>query len=261
MARRDRCGAQISEELLVYGYCTRQGLEYLGPVGPHHFELHHRLCGLLGLPLPVAELPQAWRDAVLVEPEDYGAERYPDENVLVGGTFRQQLRERVAHLLRKPAGLPLTAALHLRRGDVQPTGRWADRYLPNAYFLDLLRKLRQRCPSLHATVYSESRSAESFDEFRALGCDLRLDADIGETWVEMMRADVLVMSMSGFSWVPALYNPNLVLYAPCWYMRLEPWVDSSDPQLDAHLDRFFAWRAAGKPHGPWTAGGAQLNPA
>jgi len=251
IARRDRCGAQISEELIVYGYCMRHGLEYVGAVGDAHFDEHHRLCKLLNLPLPVATLPAEYRDYLLIEPEDYSEDNYPDENVLMDGRFRQHVRDLAAHLWIAPSSGPLEVALHLRRGDVRPTGKWAGRYLPNAYFLGILHKLRDRAGTLRATVYSQSNSAESFDEFRALGCEVRLDTDTGQAWVDMMRADVLVMSQSAFSWIPALYNENFVVYAPSWYCRLDPWVDSTDPDFERHVDRFVTWRNAGRPSGGW----------
>jgi hypothetical protein len=245
MARRDRCGAQISEELLANAYCRAQGLDYVGAVGRAHFDEHRRLCELLRLPLPVPTLPQAYADYVLVDPADYSDDRFP-ENELLGGSFRLALRRSVAHLLDRPAARHLDVALHLRRGDVQPTGRWASRYLPSSYFLDILQKLRARDGGLRATVYSEADSAEPFDAFVDLGCELRLDTDAGEAWVAMMQADVLVMSQSAFSWVPALYNRNVVIYAPCWYACLDPWVDSSSADFDARIDRFLARRNAAR---------------
>jgi len=39
------------------------------------------------------------------------------------------------------------------------------------------------------------------------------------------------MSKSSFSYVPALYNKNFVVYYPAWYDKLNHWTSSDDLDL------------------------------
>jgi hypothetical protein len=71
------------------------------------------------------------------------------------------------------------------------------------------------------TVYSESPRAgseytqyEDFEEFRDLGYNVELDGDIVDAWDEMIRSDVLIVSQSSFSMVPAFlkFDQGLVIH-------------------------------------------------
>ena len=64
---------------------------------------------------------------------------------------------------------------------------------------------------------------DTFDDFLALGYKLRLNLDLLDTWREMVTADVLIMSRSEFSFVPALLSRGVVVYYPMWHSALPHW--------------------------------------
>lgn len=114
-------------------------------------------------------------------------------------------------------------AIHLRRGDFTPC-HVADRYMPNIYYLQVMDMYLPRfCPtpeSCHVTVYSEPNPYEPFDPFLARNVTLDLDSSVEDIWKTFINADVLIMSRSSFSFVPALLNRNFVV-AP--YTGIAPW--------------------------------------
>ena len=110
-------------------------------------------------------------------------------------------------------------AVHLRRGDVSPC-RHFRRYLPNSHYLALIDQYTDRARQtnatngrpVHVTIYSESDTYEPFDEFRERNYTLELDtANLGPVWKALATADVVILSRSTFSIVPAIMNPNVVV--------------------------------------------------
>ena len=107
-------------------------------------------------------------------------------------------------------------AVHLRRGDVSPCTH-ARRYLPNSHYLALID---QYTPPLgydngrpvHVTIYSESDTFESLDVFAERNYTMEIDTDnLGQVWKALSTADVVILSRSTFSIVPAILNPNIVV--------------------------------------------------
>jgi hypothetical protein len=173
---------------------------------------------------------------------------------------------RLAHAAnRQPQQQPVhrKTVLHIRRGDVTPCDRTtSERYLPNAYYLELLERYVVPMDHHRVTIYSERSSIEPWDDFR--NCTLRLGSGVGgddhaqgaginasstssmrdlaSIWLDMMTADVLIMSKSSFSLVPALLGggpsspmptpsaleapsvrPPHVVYTDFWFDPLPHW--------------------------------------
>mmetsp|Transcript_52250 Transcript_52250/g.168267 ORF Transcript_52250/g.168267 Transcript_52250/m.168267 type:complete len:291 (-) Transcript_52250:155-1027(-) len=116
-----------------------------------------------------------------------------------------------------------SVALHLRRGDLKPDDARATK---NEYYYTLLDHIKHHWPEadVHAWSSLNSYSAEveagkfhwkteDFDGFRERGVTVHLDGlSLLEPWVHMARADVFIMSVSSFSFVPATLNPHCVIY-------------------------------------------------
>ena len=83
-------------------------------------------------------------------------------------------------------------------------------------------------PGAQVRIYSDfvskkhvqQKTSETFDDFLAQGYTLRLNTDLLEAWSEMITADVLIMSKSSFSFVPALLSQGSVVYYPMWHAPL-----------------------------------------
>jgi len=134
-------------------------------------------------------------------------------------------------------------AVHIRRGDVSPYAHPA-RYLHHDYFRGMVDLLRGMFPQITVVILSQK------DVWRPLrsprhhvdadpgalerdfsDCRLLLDAPLDLTWRVALAADVFVMSRSAFSYVPALFNPNVVVYYPFFHSRVGHWVEVDSNNL------------------------------
>jgi hypothetical protein len=118
--------------------------------------------------------------------------------------------------------------VHIRRGDVSLCDpETTDRYLPNSYYQKLIQEEQQLSTGdMEVTGYAEWNSTEGWkdDDFRSLIQTLRLDASPIEAWKVMMTADVLILSWSSFSIVPAIFNRHgRIVYTPFWIQPLPHW--------------------------------------
>jgi len=129
---------------------------------------------------------------------------------------------------------PYEIAVHVRRGDVTPC-RYKRRYLTNEHYLKLIDQYtpspeaRDNRP-VHVTIYSESISFESFDVFRERNYTVDLDSkDLAVIWKALATADLVIMSRSFFSFVPAAVNPNTVVATD--FFEFEPlagWIQADE---------------------------------
>jgi hypothetical protein len=104
-------------------------------------------------------------------------------------------------------------AVHIRRGDISPCNwkEWvAWRYLPNSYYLDLIKQYAK--PDSKVVIYSQSYSFESLDIFKDLGYELRINGEMGDVWEGIVNANIVIMSKSAFSYLPAMFNRGKVLF-------------------------------------------------
>jgi hypothetical protein len=227
IARPDRCGSKINEDLFVFAFCFQKGYEYLGPIGTNWLEEHLKLSGFLNLPLPLRD-QQRITGAIKIEEKDYSRDIFPDVNALITADFLNFIRKKAEpNLLPEKKSENPQIAMHIRRGDVSFTTH-KNRYIPNQYFLDYCKRILSVYPTAEITIFSESESSEDFSAFKELGCFLSLDTDLVKTWAQIINSDVFFMSKSSFSYVPAMYNKNLVVYFPAWYQKLKNWISSED---------------------------------
>lgn len=135
----------------------------------------------------------------------------------------------------------LYVGVHVRRGDVVTA---ADRRVPNEYFLGMARILTDAAlalslPPLRVHFFMDAvtpggEAALALDDFaRVAGATLHYGGGALETLRALARADILVMSRSSFSFLPALLHDadrGAVVYHPMWHAPradwfvAEPWV-------------------------------------
>jgi len=97
------------------------------------------------------------------------------------------------------------------------------RYLPNQYYLRLIDRYNPKNDS-DVFVYSELDSFETFDEFRERGYHVVLDGPLVEVWQGIMTSDVVILSRSAFSLIPAYLTKGTVVFPECWLQPLPGWV-------------------------------------
>jgi hypothetical protein len=123
----------------------------------------------------------------------------------------------------KPLVDELDIAVHIRRGDVTEGNI---RYTDNAFYVKLFQDLKQKYPDYSITVFSEGK----YDDFKELGLDERrykLNTDVRESYHSLVRAKVLVMSKSAFSYTCGLLNENTVYYVDFWHKPLDHWINTN----------------------------------
>jgi hypothetical protein len=228
----DGTGANVQSMMMAHAYGFNNGATFLGGCvtepdqTPRNLaEIKRMLEGIglsevLPLKCPTDATPVikraffAWKDEVWTNP------------------WLEFIRSKVNYDYRFPDTMPHprnSAVVHMRRGDVGPC-RSHEYYLPNSYYRSVIEKyVPTETPVL---IFSQQHSVEPWDDFQPY--QLRLDFDPLEAWKAMMNADLLIISKSSFSMVPAVLNRHggTVVYTDFWHGALSGW-----KQVDAELQR------------------------
>mmetsp|Transcript_21112 Transcript_21112/g.59018 ORF Transcript_21112/g.59018 Transcript_21112/m.59018 type:complete len:333 (-) Transcript_21112:40-1038(-) len=256
--QRDGVGAVILNMLFAKALASQCGLQYIGSFPPRH--QHLELARLIGLPEPLQELPaEAIRLARATHLTPEVESRGPWANATyyihaidlfleldtsakaVSTLFHPGFRLKLRRTIRPPTGTlwsqptsSLRVAVHLRRGDAYqfPVGPGSVlRLQPNRYSLQILRCVRRIDPAAEFVIFSSSPfgDAQGFmsGDFQQLGAVLRLDGPLQEAWSHFAWAEVLVLSRSSFSFVPALFARGVVVFDEFWHHPLVHWLNGS----------------------------------
>lgn len=247
-ARSDRSGSAIHDMLMAHAYSYREGRRVYGGACPtDHTPPRNATVDLireLGLDatLRIGACPnEVHPNATMIVENLYRDQ----DSSLFTESWRQQILAELAQNPRYALGkrerrndtaTTFHVAVHLRRGDVGPC-RYPTRYLPNNHYLQLIEMYtppRDRNDDVQVTIYSQrNKHTEPFTVFEEKGYHLSVDTtDLATTWKAMSSADVLIMSKSSFSYVPALLNPRgTVVYTPFAHQPAAWWDIVNDAQL------------------------------
>lgn len=130
----------------------------------------------------------------------------------------------------------MNIACHVRRGDIMAGLKNGDpslakRYLTNDYYVKALRiavkKAKELQRAYHIYVFSQGEAADfkEFSEFENV--TFCLDMGAQQSFLHMVRADILITSKSSFSYKPALINKGIkICPADFWhaYPSNETWI-------------------------------------
>jgi len=125
-----------------------------------------------------------------------------------------------------------TVAMHVRRGDITQ-GKHSRRYTPDSFYFGVAHKIREIHPEAEVHVWSDSTEPRDFARYLELDIQVHLGGDVLEVMAHFGAAQMFVMGISSFSFIPGLLNPRCVLYQPgigtgvggIWIERLHHWVD------------------------------------
>lgn len=118
-------------------------------------------------------------------------------------------------------------AVHIRRGDVNPT-RWRSRWTSNQEYIGLLHTLDKTNSIIH--IYSEGVELDFKDIKDAFPTEefiFHLNEEITKTFHGLVIADVLILSKSSFSYCAGLINKNKVIggfLKSWWHKPLKQWL-------------------------------------
>lgn len=121
----------------------------------------------------------------------------------------------------KPSVIVPDIAIHIRRGDVGEN--YKKRFTSNKEYVELIDKLTKLYPDYKITIFSEGNE-DNFKELKRENVSFCLNINITETFHSLVKAKILIISKSSFSYSAALLNENLVYYIfPFWHKKLNHW--------------------------------------
>jgi hypothetical protein len=107
----------------------------------------------------------------------------------------------------------VNVAIHIRRGDVEETNYYSNRYTGNAYYVKIIEKLNKTHDNCNICIFSQG--SEGFDEFNQFeNVKLMNDLDVLETFEYMCNSDILIMAKSSLSYLAGLYSKKEVYMQP-----------------------------------------------
>lgn len=223
--RGDRVGAAIQEMLLGDAFARKHGAVYAGACGlTPETANHSRFLEHFGL---AAVLPfvdncplRKQKGHRLLQRKEFIQERN------ISRLFTQEWLDDMRKNVKYPPRLQnFSIAVHIRRGDVSPCHwRWGERYMPNQFYLDLIQLYtpgNHSDGSINVTIFSEKEAYESFDDFAPY--NLALDTDPLVVWEALFASDLVIISKSSFSLVPAWLGRGKVVSGPQYHTLLPHW--------------------------------------
>jgi hypothetical protein len=238
--RFDRSGTQIMDMILQSAYAYHHGAVYGGAcqIGRPTLVQNRTKQMIEAVPIPGLEQffrydcpPRGRNDPSFV----IGLYTWILGETIVTEDFLKYLQSHVIYP-EKPRNV-FTIAVHLRRGDISPCiGINLHRYLPNSYYLDMIdrylereaKKPEHRDKTVQVVIHSVNNSFESFEAFERRNYTVLLSRGSvppGSIWMDLIMADVFIMSPSAFSVVPALLRRDgITVYAPFpFFTKLPRW--------------------------------------
>lgn len=157
---------------------------------------------------------------------------------------------------KKPSSLLFRVAIHVRGGDLLPLDSY--RLLPNSYYINTVKTITTildklgipfvcelhtelaKCsfvtpPLNHGPEYriekrvTRNQEMNQLEDFQVIpNLKKYIDHDPIKTLELMATADLLVMSRSSFSYLPAILNKKgIIVYHPFWHVAPMEWIDAT----------------------------------
>jgi len=234
-SRRDRYGGALQDMLFAHAYSYQRKAEYGGACGNEDRTPQHRqLIQELGLFRELKFACPAFNNSQvspILQREVY----YLQDTAIWTPEWVDYIRSKVKYPPRDNNVFHM--AVHIRRGDVNLCDSELNfRYLPNAHYLQLIQDYMPNKKNVKVTIFSEpdDHALEPWTDFTSKNYTLQLGTDISSVWKSLMMADILIMSKSSFSLVPAMLNRHgTIVYTPFWHEPLQHWKIVSDAQIEA----------------------------
>ena len=141
---------------------------------------------------------------------DYNIKLYdPDPDINFNENIMKEIRENYYTNIKPIVPYTNFLAIHIRRGDIN-IEFFRDRWNSDEYYSDLIRKLIVLYPDKKLVVFSQG----SLNDFKYLTDEFDIIIDLNKndlnTFHYMVKADILVIARSSFSYVAALLNENII---------------------------------------------------
>ena len=118
----------------------------------------------------------------------------------------------------------MNVAIHIRRENAHDKGEAGERVTsPNSYYLNIMNKIRKNYHNIQFHLYSQGEVSQ-FEDLINDDVDFHLNADIIDSFIGMVAANILVISSSSLSYVAALVSDGIVYYKPFWHNPKKEWI-------------------------------------
>lgn len=154
-------------------------------------------------------------------------DRRPDDYATLLPVFRHRYNRGYRKFEYREPNDRLSVAVHIRRGDVGTNPALHIRHTSNENVFATVQSvvaalIASRAPyQLH--IISEGDQS-SFGRLAELEAKWHLECTPIEAIDRLIRADILVMSKSSFSYAAALLSAGIVIYEPFWHSPLTNWI-------------------------------------
>jgi len=122
----------------------------------------------------------------------------------------------------------LNIAVHIRRQIISDSDI-GNRHTDNEYFLKIMNEIRNKYKHTLFHIYSEAdgikTKLESFDIYKSDDVVLHINEELSKTFIEMVGADILVMSKSSFSYSAAILSDGeIYCMSSFWHRPFSNWI-------------------------------------
>ena len=215
--KTDGFGAQYFAKLFGIAWCNYMGYEYVDtPFQAIEFSQNiQELNQFVGIPSEGTDLKP---DIVhKVPPIIY----LPNPDVFFTKHVLKTIKD-YYYSTPKPKVPEYDIAIHIRRGDVSPVGRYSERYTPNEKYLTLIKFFQKEYPGHSICIYSLGEPRD-FSDLQLPGVVFNLNGSVTEAFHGMVCAKMLVTAIGTFSYTAALLSEGAIFYLPFFHHPLKHW--------------------------------------
>jgi hypothetical protein len=223
---RHKSGSVVEDMLMAHAYIFHLNATYGGCCGEPGLKMtaHEDLLDALGLKGVLKfKCPRDYVEDTETRRSVIPREHYHSDDTRVWTpAYVDYLRSMVTYPRKRYK--EYTIVVQMQRGDTSPCRAQKNgfyRYLPNLHYQTLIDKYMK--PGARVIIYTTPQSFESLEEFRKKGYEVNTSASLKDTWKDFVTADVMIMSRSDFSMVPAMVAKGTVVYTPFWHHALRRW--------------------------------------
>ena len=219
--RKDGFGSQYKSMMYCLAYCHYiKDAEYIHTPFQNigHKQSAKEFNEFIGFPIPKF-IPKNIDFPMKLIPRNHRT-RNPDKY------FTKKIRKLIRfyyYSTNKPIINNIDIAIHIRRGDVNSENiNTKNRYTPNDYYIKIIKYLKNIYPNYNITIFSEGNINDFYD-LQNLNISFKLNYDLKKTFHSLVRAKVLVTSVSSLSFCAAVLNKNIIYVISNKQDRLKYW--------------------------------------
>lgn len=223
---KGKSGQVVEEMLMAHAYIFHQNTTYGGCCGTKTVKMaaHEELLESIGLKDVLQfKCPNDYENDHKTRRSVIPRDHYDSDDIRIWTPeYVDYLRSLVMYPPKQHKEYSIV--VHMLRGDASPCKPKQDgyyRYLPNSHYQTLIDKYMQT--DARVIIYTSPKSFEDLSEFRRRGYEVITDSPLKDTWKDFVTADVLIMSRSDFTMVPAMVAKGKVVYTPFWHHSLRRW--------------------------------------